>query len=131
MTQTNDALVDEYLERVARAAAGLLPDRRDELVRDLREHIETERAELDGDSEAGVREILERLGDPEMIAREAAQETGNVLTVAPPVIRKRRTTMWIIVGAVVVLAILVLCAGTTLLSRSSQSGSVQPAPTAS
>ncbi len=73
MTTTNDALVDEYLARVPAPPPGS-PERRDELIRDLREHIETDRAELPDESEVGVRGTLERLGDPEMIAREAHQE---------------------------------------------------------
>jgi uncharacterized membrane protein len=119
MTQTNDALVDEYLAHVARATAGLPPERRDELIRDLREHIDTERAELTDDSEAGVRAILERLGDPDMIAREAA-DGEPVLTLAPPV-RKNRTALWIVLAVVAVLVVLVLCVGTALVGHSTQS----------
>jgi uncharacterized membrane protein len=117
MTTTNDALVDDYLARVARATAGLSPERRDELIHDLREHIETGRAELTDESEVGVREILERLGDPEMIAREARQdgEAVPVVGFTPP--RRSRATLWIILAVVIVLAVVVLCIGTTLASH--------------
>ena len=127
MTKTNDELVDDYLAGVARATAGLSPERRDELIRDLREHIDTERAELADDTEAGVREILERLGDPEMIAREAAADAEPVLTMAPPADRRNRMTLWIILGVVAVLAILVLCGGVAMLGHTAESGGARPA----
>lgn len=76
MTDRIDSLVADYLARVSRATAGLAADRRDELVRDLREHIETSRADLPAETEAEVRGILERLGDPAVIARAAAEEDG-------------------------------------------------------
>jgi hypothetical protein len=66
-----DRLVDEWLDRVERAAADLPPDQRGELLADLREHIAVARADLSPETEAGVRTILERLGDPAMIAEEA------------------------------------------------------------
>jgi Predicted membrane protein len=73
MNQTRgDALVADYLERVWEAAAGLDPVRREELIQDLREHIAAARAELSPETEAGVQTILDRLGDPAVIAAEAA-----------------------------------------------------------
>jgi uncharacterized membrane protein len=119
MTTTNDALVDDYLDRVARATTGLPAERRDELIRDLREHIAAGRAEMDGESEAGVREILERLGEPEMIAREAAADVEPAAVGTPAAPRGDRRTLWIILAVVIVLAIVVLCAGTTLASHAS------------
>src|SRR4051794_27173499 len=78
MTERNDVLVADYLSRVSRATAGLPPEQRDELLRDLREHIEAGRAELSEDTEAQVRDILERLGEPSVIARAAAEDAGLV-----------------------------------------------------
>lgn len=131
MTTTNDALVDGYLAHVERATAGLPPERRDELVRDLREHIETERAGLTTDSEAGIRAILERLGDPDMIAREAAADLGPVLVPAPapapPPVRRNRTGLWIILAVVIVVALVILCGGVALLGRVSEAGGPRPA----
>ncbi len=126
MTTTNDALMDEYLARVARATAGLSPERRDELIHDLREHIETERAERPADSEVGVRQILERLGDPEMIAREAAQDGAVAPAAYLAPVRRSRTTLWIVLAVVVVVAVLVLCFGLSFASHSSV-GSGRPA----
>ena len=71
MTDQHDRMVGEYLDAVRRATVDLPPDRRDDLLADLSEHIATARAELDPETEAGVRDILERLGDPASIAAEA------------------------------------------------------------
>lgn len=74
MTQT-DALVAAYLARVDRAASRLPAGRREELLGDLREHIEITRAESGARSEAEIRTILERLGDPESIVAAADTQT--------------------------------------------------------
>jgi hypothetical protein len=71
MTNQYDRMVGEYLDAVRRATVDLPPDRRDDLLADLGEHIATARAELDPETEAGVRDILDRLGDPVNIAAEA------------------------------------------------------------
>jgi hypothetical protein len=81
-----DELVAAYLNRVRAAAAGLDPGRREELIEDLREHIATARAELSPETEAGVRTLLERLGDPAAIAAEASAGEPSVPppTAGPP-----------------------------------------------
>jgi hypothetical protein len=66
-----ERIVSDYLAAVDRAAGDVPADRRAELLADLHEHIVTARAELDPETEAGVRSILDRLGDPEVIAAEA------------------------------------------------------------
>lgn len=72
-TVHNDRLVEDYLRRLEAAAiaAELSPDRRAELVAEIREHV---REALSGDEpdEAAVRNVLERLGRPEDIAADAA-----------------------------------------------------------
>jgi hypothetical protein len=73
------ALVRDYLGRLHAAGWGLAPARRDELVAEVAEHInEALRAEGDAGAhgEAVVRNVLERLGPPEDIAR-AALEHGD------------------------------------------------------
>lgn len=117
MTARNDSLVADYLTRVSRATEGLPSDQRDELIRDLREHIETRRVELSDETEADVREILDRLGDPEVIARAAAEDSG-----VPPKPTARRRYLWIaaaVIGAVVLFA---LCAGVLVFAQDSQQG---------
>jgi hypothetical protein len=66
-----ERLVEDYLTAVARACAGLPTPVRVELLADLREHITVAKAELPEQTEAAVRVILARLGDPAAIAAEA------------------------------------------------------------
>jgi uncharacterized membrane protein len=113
MTNQHDHMVGEYLDAVHRATVDLPPDRRDDLLADLTEHIATARAELDPETEAGVRDILERLGDPASIAAEArlgtppspVVPTGLAVPVKPP--HTRRNVTLIVAG--VVAAVLLLC----------------------
>jgi hypothetical protein len=138
MTQT-DNLVAEYLARVERAAAGLTPARREELLRDLREHIDIERADSPDDSEAHLRTILDRLGDPEVIAAAADTPTGRIP--APPVpddfvpaaphparapAPKGKTWAWALAAAGVLLVVL-FCLAAAFLVRSDSGGPPQPA----
>ena len=81
MTRT-DHLVAAYLARVERAADRLPAARREELLGDLREHIEIVRAESGAETEAQIRTILDRLGDPETIV--AAADTQTDLPRVPP-----------------------------------------------
>jgi hypothetical protein len=115
-----DRLVAEYLDSVRRAAAGLAPQRVDELVDDLREHIATARSELSPETEAEVRTLLDRLGDPAAIVAEAAigeppAAPSSLVTLpqapagdAPP----RRTNRTLVVVLVVLAAI---CMGVPVL----------------
>lgn len=124
MTDRNDSLVADYLARVSRATAGMSEDRRDELVRDLLEHIETSRADLPAETEAEVRGILERLGDPAVIARAAAEEDGLAPRedVEPPDARRRRhiRLVVIIVGIIVAGALVV---GAIFFAQDNEGGS--------
>lgn len=119
MTNQYDRMVGEYLDAVRRATVDLPPDRRNDLLADLGEHIATARAELDPETEAGVRDILDRLGDPVSIAAEArlgtpppptgptgpTGQTGLATPVRPP--HTRRNVTLIVAG--VVAAVLLLC----------------------
>jgi uncharacterized membrane protein len=81
-TMRRDRLVDDYLRRLEAAAAGLPPERRSELVDEIREHVDAALAEAGTDDEAAVRNVLERLGSPEEIAAAAgppaAPERGRL-----------------------------------------------------
>jgi HAAS domain-containing protein len=81
-----DQLVVSYLEAVARELTGLPASRRAELLGDLRDHIAAERATLDPPTETGVRDILDRLGDPATLAYEArlAEDTPPPAPAPPP-----------------------------------------------
>lgn len=75
-----DQLVARYLARLQAALRDLPAARRDELLEQVSEHIATARAELgEQASEAEIRTLLERLGDPAAIAAEAGQRPDEHL----------------------------------------------------
>lgn len=79
-----DGLVAEYLDDLERALADVSGTRRRELVGEISDHIEQARAELaDGGTEAEVRTLLERLGDPAEIAADALDEQLASAPAAP------------------------------------------------
>jgi uncharacterized membrane protein len=138
MTQT-DELVAAYLARVERAASRLPAGRREELIADLREHIEIARAESEAQTEAEVRTILDRLGDPESIVAAADTQTDlpRVPPAAPyppaspyppagpyppavqPAPQPKRTALWVVLAVVAAFVLLAFCAGAFTLARDS------------
>lgn len=68
-----DALVRDYLRRLDDEARRVVPGQADDLVSDVREHIETALAQADERDEATVRTVLDRLGPPEAIVAAAAE----------------------------------------------------------
>ena len=77
-TPVVDRLVADYLARLDAASVALPPDRRDELLEEIRGHIDGARAAGAAADEAAVRTLLDRLGPPEVIV-EAARDDD-----APP-----------------------------------------------
>jgi uncharacterized membrane protein len=71
MKSSTDKLVENYLDRLDEALADLPRSRRRELVQEIEDHIAEARAELDPEDELGVRNLLDRIGDPSEIAAEA------------------------------------------------------------
>ncbi|QKW23607.1 hypothetical protein HUT16_34960 [Kitasatospora sp. NA04385] len=71
-------LVRAHLAAVERCTASLPPERRRELLADLREHVQVALAEHDGpvDDDA-VRHVLDELGSPRRIADAALAEEGR------------------------------------------------------
>jgi hypothetical protein len=69
-SQSTDPRVAEYLDALNRALYGLPDSVRGEVYGEIRQHIDDELAQRPGDA-AAVPEVLERLGDPSDIAREA------------------------------------------------------------
>jgi hypothetical protein len=67
-----DPLVDDYLRRLDAAASGLPADQRDELVSEIRDHLQEALRQAPAGDQAAVRNALERLGSPEEIAAAAA-----------------------------------------------------------
>jgi hypothetical protein len=71
-----DRLVSGYLKRLGKALADLPQAQRREIVQEVSEHIDDARADLGNPTEAEVRNILERVGDPTQIAAEARERFG-------------------------------------------------------
>ncbi|MFF7229225.1 HAAS signaling domain-containing protein [Streptomyces sioyaensis] len=89
MTITEHPLVKNYLATVAREAAALSPERRNELLADLEEHIAVALAEESASGDDEVRTVLAHLGDPRTIAATALGE-------APPAPRVSRVPIVVI-----------------------------------
>ncbi len=83
-TLHTNKLVADYLRRLEQAAAPLSRSRRDELVEEIREHIDDALLEAGAADEVAVRNVLERLGPPEEIVAAAgpAQRRSGRLELA-------------------------------------------------
>jgi uncharacterized membrane protein len=105
MSNSADRLVDDYLDRLERELADFPSARRRELVQEISEHIAEARAQLETESEADVRNLLDRMGDPTDIAAEArgAPEEPPA-TPAPAIVDDRRSGA-VEIGALVLLLI--------------------------
>ena len=99
MTTEADALVLRYLQDLEGELRDLPANRRQELLDEVGEHIAAARAALAPETEAGVRTMLERLGDPADIAAEARERFG---VQRPPA---RPATPWLEVIAIALLVI--------------------------
>ena len=67
----NDLLVKRYLDNLRRTFRDVPPVRRDPIIEDITEHIQTARAQMTEETEAGIRRLLDQVGDPETIRTEA------------------------------------------------------------
>lgn len=111
-----DPLVRDYLGRLQTAAWPLSADRREELLGEVREHIESALGSSATHDEVAVRNVLERLGPPEEIV--AAEVDGEPVALqqapAPPASTTEvaRPAPW---GAVEIIAIVLLTAGAVFL----------------
>ena len=88
MNTDADALVDDYLARLDRAASSLPDDRRADVVTGIREHIDAARESGVVHDEATLRDLLDRLGEPDEIvaaAREGDDPLPPPAPAAPPV----------------------------------------------
>jgi Domain of unknown function (DUF4190) len=68
MTVHTDPLTDDYLRRLEAAASALPAHRRDELVSQIRDHLQEALRQAPAGDQAAVRNVLERLGPPEETA---------------------------------------------------------------
>ena len=94
MTTEADALILRYLQELEAELHDLPANRRQELLDEVGEHIAAARAELDPETEAGVRTLLERLGDPADIAAEARERSGVQPRPARPATRVWSSPPW-------------------------------------
>src|SRR5262245_24522039 len=102
-----DQLVADYLERLRGATADLPAAEREELVESIAEHIATSMQELDPPNEAAVRTILDRLGDPAVIAAEARGQSSQPAATPAPLAQPADATRpgWLEWGGVAMLGI--------------------------
>ena len=66
-----DKLVRRYLAQLDAALQGIDASRREEILAEVRGHLDQERTGLDPDDAASVQTLLSRIGDPAAIAAEA------------------------------------------------------------
>ena len=99
MTTEADALIIRYLQDLESQLGDLPAGRRQELLDEVGEHIAAARAALDAETEAAIRTVLERLGDPADIAAEARERFGMSAEPAKP------ATPWLEVATLVALVI--------------------------
>jgi hypothetical protein len=117
-------IVGEYLRELERCLSDFPPGRRNEIVSEIEDHIEGLLAELgDGPTEAEIRNLLERVGDPDEVAAEARAGTaagasdagaGPAVTVAPRLGRRWLVALIVLalaLPAAAVVAVLVLGGG--------------------
>jgi hypothetical protein len=83
MTVHTDPLAQDYLSRLDAAASALPPDRRRELVSEIRDHLDEELRQARPGDEVAVRNALERLGPPEEIAAAATDPAPPSHLTAP------------------------------------------------
>jgi uncharacterized membrane protein len=72
-----DQLVSDYLGRLDSALAGLPKARREEILDEITNHIAEERSRLRDESDADLRNLLDRVGDPAEVADAARDETDE------------------------------------------------------
>ena len=94
MTTEADALILRYLQELEAELHDLPANRRQELLDEVGEHIAAARGELDPETEAGVRTLLERLGDPADIAPRPASAPASRRRRPGPPPRVWRSPPW-------------------------------------
>lgn len=106
MNSTRNRAVSEYLRELQRSMRDLPAPRREEILAEIKEHITTGLSESPGETDADVRNVLERLGDPYEIAAEARDRLG--------LRHARRRTPWKLIGGVLVLIVVAAIVGAFL-----------------
>ncbi|HEY4914814.1 MAG TPA: hypothetical protein VIJ91_12950 [Candidatus Dormibacteraeota bacterium] len=78
-----DQLVHEYLDRLDSLLAGVPQRRREEILDEISKHIAEQRSQIPDESDADLRNLLERIGDPAEVA-DAARDDGETVTMPKP-----------------------------------------------
>ena len=91
-----DTVVEVYLQRLKSALASLPPATAEQLFDDIAAHISEARRELHPENEAALRELLDQVGDPEVIAASAGTASSG------PTVH-RRTRQLLVAGGMGVL----------------------------
>ena len=116
-----DQIVDDYLHLLDLVLAQVPSPRRQELVAEVTEHIREARSQLPQQSEAAIRELLDRIGQPEDIAAEA-----HIDHLGPVPGRRRR----LLVGLTAVIVLIAIGFGiAALATRSTSPGNQVVRPT--
>jgi uncharacterized membrane protein len=76
-------LIDRYLQRVSDELRDIPTADRLEILEDIRAHVHESLGDVESATEVDVRNTLERLGDPELVAREARDRAPSAASVAP------------------------------------------------
>jgi hypothetical protein len=79
-----NAILNQYFRRLEQALSPLPAERREQIVEDLRAHIEDALRSEPDRSDATVLAILDRVGDPDDIAQEALADAGDGDAVGTP-----------------------------------------------
>src|SRR5260370_38813676 len=79
-----DQLIDGYLARLRVAATDLPAGVSDELIEDMRAHIAEARGRESEETDAPILNILDRLGEPELLVAEARQRPTPAQSSPPP-----------------------------------------------
>jgi hypothetical protein len=136
-----DAILNQYFRRLEQALSGLAAERRAHIVEDVRAHVE-ECLQAESDhSDATVLAILDRVGDPDEIAREAladdampgavgatAASVSAATRLAPSALlrRWRLTASGLVLIIAAVVAVIFLTSGRSPASATKSSGPTVP-----
>ena len=127
VTVKTDHIVDDYLHRLDKAATALPPERRSELLTEIRAHIDEDLRAAGVTNEVAVRNVLERLGSPDEIVSAAADVPVTAVNPTDrPVLRNRLAVAGLIalalgpfvMGMVQLPGIVLVLAGLILVSGS-------------
>jgi hypothetical protein len=116
-----DALCADYLERLRAALGDVQRSDREQIIAQVSEHLSEARAALSSQNEAGIREIVERLGSPDDIAAAVVSDRRMERRSKPS-----SRLVWAIVGFLVV----ALALGGAVLAGAFSGGATGP-PSAS